>query len=559
MTRKLYLLAGLVFAATMAIAQDEAPKDWFHLNPATDNYPGINTKATYEKLLNGKKSETVIVAVIDGGVDPYHEDLKDIMWVNPGEIPGNGIDDDKNGYIDDVHGWNFIGNAKGENVNADALEITRLVAKYRKKFKDVDVSSLSKSDKKLYAKYQKMEEEIESERDRWAGIYQNSGIPMVKDAYAKVRSHLGKEDFTVEDLNGIESSDESLTQVVTILQSIFAKGDTPESLWEKIEDGDAQLLPRVESYYNPDFDPRHIVGDNYSDQREKYYGNPDIKGPDANHGTHVAGIIAASRNNGVGMDGIADNVRIMGVRCVPNGDERDKDVANAIRYAVDNGATVINMSFGKSYSWNKQVVDEAVKYAVKNDVLLVHAAGNDGKDNDTSDNFPNDGYKKRGWFKPKKAKTWMEIGALNYEMDEHAAASFSNYGDQEVDVFAPGVEIYSTTSNDKYDSYPGTSMASPMVAGTAALLRSYFPELSATQVKEIIMESSVKSNAQVIIPGTEDEKTSFAKLSVSGGKLNSYNAVQKASKTKGKRKKKFVERASVNAKAIMMKEKADKA
>jgi subtilisin family serine protease len=541
----------------MAFAQDAAPKDWFHLNPATDNYPGINTQATYDQLLKDKKSETVIVAVIDGGVDPYHEDLKDIMWVNPDEIPGNGIDDDKNGYIDDVHGWNFIGNPNGDNVNADALEITRLVAKYRKKFKDVDPASLSKKDKKLYDKYQKMEEEIVDEQEKWAGVYQNSGIPMIKNAYAQVRETLGKEDFTAEDLNTIESKDESLTQTVTILQSIFAKGETPKSLWEKIEEGDAQLLPRVENYYNPDFDPRHIVGDDYSNQRERYYGNADIKGPDANHGTHVAGIIAASRNNGVGMDGIADNVRIMGVRCVPNGDERDKDVANAIRYAVDNGATVINMSFGKSYSWNKQIVDEAVKYAVKNDVLLVHAAGNDGKDNDTNDNFPNDNYSKRGWFKPKNAKTWMEIGALNYEMNENAAAGFSNFGDDEVDVFAPGVAIYSTTANDKYDSYPGTSMASPMVAGVAALLRSYFPELSAKQVKEIIMESSVKSNAQVIIPGTEDEKTSFANLSVSGGKLNSYNAVQKATKTKGKRKKKFKSRASSNAKAIETKEEKD--
>ncbi|MFT7606273.1 MAG: cell wall-associated protease, partial [Saprospiraceae bacterium] len=233
-----------------------------------------------------------------------------------------------------------------------------------------------------------------------------------------------------------------------------------------------------------------------------------------------------------------------------NGDERDKDVANAIRYAVDNGATVINMSFGKAYSWDKKIVDDAVRYAQKNDVILVHAAGNDGKNNDNTDNFPNDAYAKKGWFKPKKAKTWIEVGALNHDTGENAAASFSNYGKDQVDVFAPGVAIYSTTADNEYDSYPGTSMASPMVAGVAALLRSYYPELSANQVKDIIMDSSVKSTQKVVKPGTEDEKVNFSDLSVTGGMLNSFNAIQKAEKTKGKRKKKFRGKAAKNAKAI---------
>ncbi len=554
---KLFLLATLLCLATFSIAQgDAAPKDWFHLNPATDNVPGIDTKNTYEKLLKNRKSETVIVAVIDGGVDPMHEDLKDIMWVNSGEIAGNGIDDDKNGYIDDVHGWNFIGGKDGKNVGADALEITRLVAKYRKMFKDKDIASLSKKEKKIYDKYQEMEKEITKEKETWEKRYQESGIPMVKGIYVTLRKHLGKHDFTGEDLEKIKTDDEEVTQAVTVLQGILARGATVAGLEKQVMDGDNQLLPRVNSYYNPDFDPRHIVGDNYADANEKYYGNPDIKGPDADHGTHVSGIIAAVRHNDIGMDGIADNVRIMGVRCVPNGDERDKDVANAIRYAVDNGASIINMSFGKSYSWNKNVVDEAVKYAQKNDVLLVHAAGNDGKNNDNSDNFPNDTYSKKGWFKPKKSKTWIEVGALNHDTGDHTAASFSNYGKDQVDVFAPGVAIYSTTSDNEYDSYPGTSMASPMVAGVAALLRSYYPELSAKQVKEILLSSSVKSNKQVIKPGTDEDKVNFSDLSVTGGMLNSYNAVQKAGKTKGKRKKKFRSKAASNAAKIAKQNKA---
>ncbi len=551
MKLNLFLIVAILFSSNLVIAQGdkEAPQDWFHLNPSTDNYPGIDTKNTYDKLLKNRKSETVIVAVIDGGVDPQHEDLKDIMWINSGEIPGNGIDDDKNGYVDDIHGWNFIGGKDGKNVGADALEITRLVAKYRKKFKGKDVASLSKKDKKLYKKFQEMEEEVAKEKKTWEDRYQQSGIPMVKNVYATIRKHLGKEKFNADDLATIKTDDEEINQAVSVMQSILARGGTVDDLEKQIMDGDAQLLPRVNSYYNPDFDPRHIVGDDYSNPNEKYYGNPDIKGPDADHGTHVSGIIAAVRGNGVGMDGIADNVRIMGVRCVPNGDERDKDVANAIRYAVDNGASIINMSFGKSYSWNKDVVDRAVKYAQKNDVLLVHAAGNDGKNNDTSNNFPNDVYDKKGWFKPKKSKTWIEVGALNHDMGEETAASFSNYGKEGVDVFAPGVAIYSTTADNEYDSYPGTSMASPMVAGVAALLRSYYPELSAKQVKEIIMDSSIKSSKQVVKPGTE-EKVSFSELSVSGGMLNSYKAIEKASKTKGKRKKKFRSKAASNATKI---------
>ncbi|MFT7606245.1 MAG: cell wall-associated protease, partial [Saprospiraceae bacterium] len=357
---KLFLLAGLVFTATMLSAQeDAAPKDWFHLNPATDNVPGIDTKSTYSKLLKDRKSETVIVAVIDGGVDPMHEDLKDIIWTNPGEIADNGIDDDKNGYVDDIHGWNFIGGKDGQNIGADALEITRLVAKYRIMFKDKDIASLSKKDKKLYDKFQKMEKEVTDEKASWEKRYQESGIPMLKGVYVTLRKELGKQDFTAEDLKTIESTDEEVTQAVTVLQGILERGGTVADLEKRVIDGDSQLLPRVNSYYDPNFDPRSIVGDNYADPTERYYGNGDIKGPDANHGTHVSGIIAASRNNGVGMDGIADNVKIMGVRCVPNGDERDKDVANAIRYAVDNGATVINMSFGKAYSWDKKIVDDA--------------------------------------------------------------------------------------------------------------------------------------------------------------------------------------------------------
>ena len=272
------------------------------------------------------------------------------------------------------------------------------------------------------------------------------------------------------------------------------------------------------------------------------------------HGTHVAGIIAAKRNNGIGMNGVADNVRIMSVRCVPDGDERDKDVANAIRYAVDNGASVINMSFGKGYSPDKQYVDDAMRYAAQHDVVIVHAAGNDSENNDTDPNFPNDKYaKKGGWFKPKKVDTWMEIGALNWKSAEKRPAKFSNYGKANVDIFSPGVAIYATVPGNKYQDLQGTSMASPAAAGVAAILRSYFPELSAKQVKGVMMDACAKQEGKVTKPGTT-EMVSFSELCVTGGIVSASKAVEAAAKVKGKSVKlakwRMAGEAAAKAKAV---------
>jgi subtilisin family serine protease len=317
----------------------------------------------------------------------------------------------------------------------------------------------------------------------------------------------------------------------------MAEGGSFEDFAKVIEDGYDYLKERFEYNYNPDFDGRAKVDDNYADKTERYYGNNDVKGPDAFHGTHVAGIIAAERNNDLGMDGIAGPVKIMAIRTVPAGDERDKDVANAIYYAVDNGASVINMSFGKGYSPYKEVVDKAVKYAAKKDVLLVHAAGNDGQQVNSTNNFPTDKYARRGLFGPKHAPNWIEVGAANWEGGENLAASFSNYSPEYVDVFAPGTAIYSTAPDNEYENSQGTSMAAPVVAGVAAVLRAYFPDLTAEQVKEIISSSTDQPSAQMVIkPGT-DEKVPFSELSVSGGVINVEKAVEKAIQTKGKKRK----------------------
>lgn len=483
----------------------------------------------------GKKSETVVVAVIDSGVDYEHEDLKSVMWVNAGEIAGDGIDNDKNGYIDDIHGWNFIGNAKGENVYHDNLEITRLYASYKKEFEKADPTSLSSKDKKRYAEFKEMEEKVLGERKSLGETWPT--YKALKESVTKVIKQLGKEKgITLDDLDKVQPGpDQMLARLIQILKTQMGQGASFEGFIDQLNEAYNYFDGRFNYNYNPDFDPRILVGDNYSDVTEKYYGNNDVRGPDANHGTHVAGIIGAVRGNGIGMDGIADNVRIMSVRTVPDGDERDKDVANAIRYAVDNGAKVINMSFGKGYSPYKKAVDEAIRYAAKKDVLLVHAAGNDGSENDGKNNFPNDEFSKRGLFGPKFAPNWIEVGALNWEGEEKLAADFSNYSGNRVDLFSPGVDIYSTVVGSNYDSYPGTSMASPMVAGAAALLFSYFPDLTAVQIKNILMESTIKQSQMVVKPGTDDEKVPFASLSVTGGILNVEKSFEKALVTPGKK------------------------
>ncbi len=512
------------------------PENWQHLDKLKDGIMGVSADKMYSELLKGKKSETVIVAVIDGGVDPYHEDLKDVMWVNPGEIAGNGKDDDNNGFVDDIYGWNFIGNKNGENVHHDQLEVTRLYRHYREKFKNVDPSSLSKKDKKLYDKYLEMGEEIEEERKEAKSNAEFYGS--ILNAINSVTDAVGKEEPTQKDLNKIDTNDEKLAYAVQMVSGMLSEGQSIPEVKGQLQEAIDYYGPKGDYHYNPDIDPRKIVGDNYADSYDKNYGNNDVKGPDSSHGTHVSGLIAASRNNGIGMNGIADNVKIMALRCVPDGDERDKDVANSIIYAVDNGASIINMSFGKGHSWDKKAVDKAVKYAMKNDVLIFHGSGNDGSNTDKASNFPNDKFEKRGLFGPKKAKNWMEIGALSWKGGEDAAADFSNYGKENVDLFSPGVDVYSTWPENEYNAISGTSMASPVAAGVAAVIRSYYPDLSAQQVKDILMSTTTMTkNAKVKKPGSPTEVVSFSDLCVTGGTINGYEAAKKANTVKPKKKK----------------------
>ena len=531
--------ALILFPFALAAQSDNPPQNWF-LMDSQEGYQGVSAERTYKELLAGKKGQTIIVAVIDSGVDVEHEDLRDVVWTNTDEIPGNGIDDDRNGYVDDIHGWNFLGNADGTNVNEEQLEVTRLLRFYRQKFDGMSEDQVKgKKAKRQYALYKKIEKEVTENREK--NMTRAATYEGVLKAVDQMSATLGKpaSQITKADLMDMKTDDATVSGMATRMASQMDDETSLADIRGEIDGAYKYFYNQSMYYYNPDINPREAVGDNYADSYEKGYGNADPEGPDAMHGTHVAGIIAATRGNDVGMDGVADNVRIMSIRAVPDGDEHDKDVANAILYAVDNGASIINMSFGKGYGWDKEAVDKAVKYAEKNDVLLVHAAGNSSQNNDNTDNFPNDGFIRKGFFGKlfgsKYADNWIEVGALNFKQGEDMPAPFSNYGKENVDLFAPGVKIYATVPGDEYAWLQGTSMASPVVAGTAAMLRSYFPSLTAAQVKEILMDTTVPMNTKVKQPGT-DEMVKFSDLSVSGGVVNVYRAVQKAEKTKGKKK-----------------------
>ena len=524
-------LMGLGFVALSFSAFSQAPANWFNLDLSSDKVHGVSSEKAYKELLSNKKpKKTVLVAVIDSGVDYEHEDLKDIMWVNPKEVKGNGKDDDGNGYADDIHGWNFIGGKAG-NVSDETLEMTRIYSELKAK---------TKRTKKEEAFYTKLKEEIEGKTAQMTmakGRYQ-----AIYDAVETLEKHFGNGNFKLEDLSKIGDDASDKVKKAKELYGQIGK-QMPETtgaeLKEEMEGALSYFKSQLEFNLNPNFDPRSIVGDDYANTAEKLYGNSDCIGPDAEHGTHVAGIIGAVRGNGIGMDGVANNVRIMSVRTVPNGDERDKDVANAIIYAVDNGAEVINMSFGKGYSYKKKAVDAAVKYAEKKGVLLVHAAGNDSKHIDEEYNFPtkfyqsgNDPYK-RG---KKSANNWIEVGALSWKGGADAPAVFSNFGKNTVDLFAPGVDINSTIPGSKYKPNSGTSMAAPVVAGVAALVKSYYPELSAAELKVCLEKSVTPINDQVNKPGTKS-KVAFKELSITGGVVNAYNALKLADEMVAKKTK----------------------
>lgn len=533
-------LLAIVFCAGIVMAQ-KAP-NWHLKDKAKGGYQGIGLDEAYAFIKAKKlKGSNVIVAVLDSGIDTAHEDLKRIRWSNKKEIASNGKDDDNNGYVDDTNGWSFLGGKDGKNVEVDSYEGARVYHRFRSKYdgKEIDEKSLSKDDLYEYQMWKRAKVFVvgdESENPIDVNIMKRFLENVIK-ADEKLKKALGKEEYTGNDLEAyIPDNEENKKAKNAILPML--KGNN------MLEMKNTEFVPGVKSEVEaeirkseakdkaPEAYRANVVGDDESDWNDKNYGSNDLMaGKEGSmHGTHVSGIIAADRINGKGIMGVADNVSIMTLRVVPDGDEHDKDIAYALRYAVDNGAKIVNMSFGKSFSPEKKWVDDAVEYAQKKGVLLIHAAGNDGKDLDNSNsyNFPN-----ARLLNGKIASNWIEVGASGDPKLGGLAANFSNYGKKNVDVFAPGVSIYSTLpGGNTYGDLGGTSMASPVVAGLASLIKSYFPKLTAEQIKSCIETTVTKISTQVDRPG-DAKKVSFATLSKTGGIVNALGAVQAAFKMSG--------------------------
>lgn len=507
---------------------DEQIKVWSAMDLTRDTVPGMSVDRAYEEIIKNRKGKTVIVGVIDSGLDIDHEDLKNVLWVNEGEIAGNNIDDDNNGYVDDIHGWNFLGDILG-----DQMESTRIVRRFRDKFEDKDVSEIAPSDMEDFELYQKARKDFDEKVAETANNKTRYSfmIAQIEPAHQAMVQRFGKEDYTIDDLNSIEDPTQEDAQRIAMLTQMLSFGDSIDQVLEDLQNGVEYFDNRLKYHFNLEEDFREVLGDDPFDINDKYYGDNNVVSIDptrenALHGTHVAGIIAAERNNGIGTDGVANNVRIMAVRAVPDGDEHDKDIALAIRYAVDNGAKILNTSFGKYFSPNSEWVYDAIKYAASKDVLIVNAAGNDAYDLDTINVYPNDQWDNGSEI----ADSFITVGALNYEYGENMLARFTNYGKINVDVFAPGVQIYAPTPNNEYKLLNGTSMAAPNVAGVAAMIRSLYPKLTASQVKKIILESGISPNIEVILGGNPQNRDNFRNISTSGKIVNMYNALIMADK-----------------------------
>lgn len=545
------LLFAAIMAANTVSAQEgdekktePVPKNWHLLDPATSGYNGISLDKAYDFLKQkNAKSKHIVIAVIDSGIDTLHEDLKPVLWTNKKEIPGNGIDDDKNGYIDDVHGWNFLGGKDGRNVKEDSYEAARVYHKLKGKWDGKTLAdNASKADKEEYATYQRAKEKIVGDANGEEVAYMKQLLPKFIAGDSVLRKELAKQSYNANDLIPHITTNADAKLVRGMMISISKQNNSNEISNEDILGELSGAAKKAEAANTPPEEYRKlVVGDDESNFKDRYYGNNDIMASTPFHGTHCAGIIAAARNNKVGIDGIVENVEIMMIRAVPDGDEHDKDIALAIRYAVDNGASIISMSFGKDFSPEKQWVDDAFRYAELKNVLLIHAAGNDNMNVDSTYNFPNPVYINGSG----RAANVITVGASGDKKNGGYTASFSNYGKKEVDVFAPGVQIYSTIpGGTTYGNASGTSMACPVVAGVAGLVLQYYPKLNAKQLKYVIERSVVPSTEKVKLPGTS-EMVNLSDISKTGGFVNAYTAIKLADELNKQTNKSIKKKAPV--------------
>lgn len=524
---------------------------WYQNDYILDNIPGISLDKWYKSNKKKLRNYNIVVAVIDTQIDLNHEDLKGEIWTNSKEIPFNNIDDDHNGYIDDINGWSFTGTKSGGYVVWNRYEYVRIVQEWGKLFKDKSASEIDTKDLWKFTEYQKAQVRFNEKNAyyrRWFKSlnYKTNLYPKAKDT---LKFFFPKEDYTYKQLDSLykiykindkefyQRRDDNDNDLGALIGATMSNIKMKQNSLKELEDQRTQLDSIVNKNLNLDYNERLSIGDN-PNILEKGYGNNKISNTIEgvrtiqDHNTMVSGILAANRNNNIGIKGIAD-IKIMPLNISPSGDEHDKDIAMAVRYAVDNGAKIINMSFGKEFSMHKDWVSDAFKYAEEHNVLLVHSAGNDSEDLDKVSHYPNDqNYDGiRGI-----CSNFINVGSTTKNLGEKFVSDYSNYGKQNVDLFAPGEDIYTTGAGNIYKTDSGTSFSAPMVSGTAAIIWSYYPNLTAKEVKQIIMESGTAYSIDVILPGTEDKKVPFSELSKSGKVLNVYNAMLLAEKVSKKKK-----------------------
>ena len=516
---------------------------WYQKDLVSDSISGISLDKWYEENNFLKTKQEIIVATLDTQIDLNHEDLKGQFWVNNDEIPNNGIDDDNNGYIDDINGWNFLGTKGGHHTSKNNYEYVKIVRENKIEYESNKLDSLGVKE------YKKAFE------------YYNNSINYYKPylsslKYAKEVFHLALDslnyyypnnDFKYKELDSIynqlkkgdnrtfnqmkETKAKDFVALVNTLKSLYQLN---YSTYNQIDENEKLLDSIVNSNLNINLNERKYIGDNVN-IFSKDYGNPllNIYDRQLNHNTEVSGIIAANRKNKIGIKGFSNNIKLMPICIANNGSEHDKDIANGIYYAVDNGAKVINMSFGKEFSIHKKWVFEAMEYAQSKGVLIVHCAGNDNMDVDTNPFYPSDyDFENNNEI----LKNFINIGSINSNKDSSMVSYFSNFGKNNVDLFAPGENIYVCRKHSTYEYDSGTSLAAPMVSGTAALIWLYYPNLTVQEVKNIILESGVTIDKMVVKPGTKNEMVHFSDLCKTGKILNTYNAMKMAEEVSKKKR-----------------------
>lgn len=516
---KYYSLIILFFALTPWLLSQNTQEvtPWYYRMP-NDTLAATGIDSAKEMLQN-IAPEKVTVAIIDAGVDINHVELKDQLWTNEQEIPNNDQDDDDNGYVDDIHGWNFLGNKEGENLQGARYEYVRLYDTLRHRFDTITTDSYLKSNR-LYRLYQEVKAKKEEEIKHYNEIleYYNKILESYKKADKILKKHFEKQDYDLQDIKNINADRPDLKWA----KNFFIKTTSRDLKQSKVESRVRVIQSILNTKLNPDYRPRRLIGDDPGNIMDSIYGNNNYGGGTSSHGTAAAGIIAAADNE-IGITGIAPKAEIMAIRAVPGGDEWDKDIALAIRYAVNQGANIISGSFSKMYSPQKELVDSAIRYAEKHDVLIITGAGNDQKNNDIHPGYPN-AFNSGGI----RSGNFISVGASSRDSLKYLAAGFSNYGKKMVDIFAPGVDIPALKSGNGYRNFSGTSAATPVTTGIATLLKSHYPRLSANKIREILVQTATDYSGQkVLIPGSQDIYKPFSFFCRANGIINAANAVKK--------------------------------